>query len=84
MARFEITTGTAATIDYHSEAYTCPYDTTYTDLRSLFEPCTGTTTNLPSFSTSAPSIPLYGDSLLQLADRFDAQPIFNLGSLTAG
>ena len=60
-------TGSAPT-----DPYTCPYDTSYADPRGIFTGCTGTTGNAPTISTAAPTIPIFGDSLIQLTDKTDS------------
>ena len=64
--------------------YVCPYDTSsnYEDIRSVFQHCTSSTTNAPTISTAV-SVPIFGDTLLQVTDHTDARPIYDLPGLTA-
>ena len=48
LTRFDVTLGTSAEIEYTSDSYTCPYNSAYSDVRSIFEPCSGSTNNAPT------------------------------------
>ena len=73
------------TIGYQSDPYPCPYDTTspYVDLRGIFSHCTGTSGTAPSLPTPS-TIPVYGDSIMQLDNHDDTFPRYPLGPLLSG
>ena len=72
-------TGSAPT-----DPYTCPYDVTYSDPRGIFTGCIGTTANAPTtIPTTAPTIPIFGDSLVQLSDKTDTVGRYKTTGLSA-
>ena len=74
------------TIGYQSDHYPCPYDTTsaYVDIRGIFSHCTGSSaTAAPSLPTPS-TLPVYGDSIMQLGNNDDTFPRYPLGSLQSG
>ena len=85
LARFDITAGISADISYISMAsgYSCPYHSDYSDLRGIFKPCSAATPS-NTFTIPAAAGSIFGDSLLQLENKDDAQPIYNLGSRSFG
>ena len=85
LVSFGITPGTQTTYSYQSTSeFKCPFDSSYNDSRGIFEACVpGAADNVPSVPSS-PSIPVFGDSLLQVADQSDAAPIHDLGVVEKG
>ena len=68
------------TFGYQSDPYRCPYDTTspYVDIRGVFSHCIdSSTTAAPSLPTPS-SIPVYGDSIIQLSNKIDSAGRFFL------
>ena len=68
IAAFTITEGTTADYSYQSFETDCLFHSSYSDLRGVFTPCTSTTAPTGFPSLTAPSIPVFGDTILQTDD----------------
>ena len=82
IAAFTITQGTTSTYSYLSFKPVCLFHFSYSDPRGVFTPCTSTTTPTGFPTLTAPSIPIYGDTILQTAHEADTKPYFYTGHLT--
>ena len=69
-----------------SDPYPCPYDTssTYVDLRGVFSHCVGSNTAATLPSITAATIPVYGDSIIQLSNKIDSAGRFHLPDIVSG
>ena len=75
----------SANIGFRSDSYTCPFHSSYTDSRKIFETCIGSTANAPSgIDLSAATVPVFGDSLLYNSDGSGTNPIHGLGAVVSG
>ena len=83
LAKYSITLGTSADLGYETKTYDCPYHSDYTDLRGIFKPCSAATPS-NTFTIPAANDKIFGDHLLQVANKDDALPIYDLGSRTSG
>ena len=82
---FDITAGTSADVSYINtvSGYSCPYHSDYSDLRGIFKPCSAATPS-NTFTIPAATGNIFGDHLLQVPNKDDTQPIYNLGGRTFG
>ena len=75
----------SANIGFRSDSYTCPFHSSYTDSRKIFETCIGSTANAPSgIDLSAATVPIFGDPLLYNSDGTGTNPIHDLGAVVSG
>ena len=74
LSKFTWTATTGLTVGIQSDPYPCPYDTssTYADLRGVFSHCVGSNTAATLPVITAATIPVYGDSIIQLTNKTDS------------
>ena len=67
-----------------SDTYTCPFSSSLTDRRDIFDHACNGGNGAAGTIPGATIPPTYGDTMLQLPDYTDMMPRYNLGSLTVG